>query len=52
MVEEGFTQHFLFFLSLGSTLKSEPQGNSHSSYILGWFFIPTSQTPFERAALH
>lgn len=52
MVEESFTQQFLYFPSLGSILKSEPQGNSHSSYILGWFFIPTSQTSFERAALH
>lgn len=50
MVEEGFTQQFLVFLSLGSTLKSELEGNSHR-YISGWFFIPTSPTPFEKAAL-
>lgn len=35
MVEEGFTEQFLVFPSLGSTLKSEIQGNYPSSYILG-----------------
>ncbi|PKU43722.1 rna-directed dna polymerase from mobile element jockey- hypothetical protein [Limosa lapponica baueri] len=33
----------------GLILKSEPQGNSHSSYILGWFFSTTSQTAFEES---